>query len=157
MTSTPEASGTVAPETAASVTSLNFQVTTTANGGRYQPKNVGAIWIEDKSGKLVKSLKVWAGTRRRYLTGYVKALGGTAVDVTASATLRTHQTHTVSWDLRDRNGTAVTPGAYRVKMELTDADATGKSNAVDFDTSKGAASVMPPDAPCFSSMKLELQ
>jgi hypothetical protein len=132
-------------------------VTTTANGGRYQPKNIGAIWVEDSSGKLVKSLEVWAASRRRYLTGYTKALGGGAVDVTASATLRSHQTHTVSWDLKDRTGAAVAPGAYRIKMELTDADSTGKSNAVDFDTSKGAVSMMPPDAPCFGAMKLELQ
>jgi hypothetical protein len=46
---------------AGTVTSLTFDVTTKAPGGRYQPRNVGAIWVEDSSGKLVKSLEVWAG------------------------------------------------------------------------------------------------
>ena len=62
-------------------------MTTAPVGGRYQPRNIGAIWIEDNNGKLVKSLEVWAGIRRRYLTRYATALSGAAIDVTASATL----------------------------------------------------------------------
>lgn len=145
-----------APEPAA-VASLRFEVTTSPAGGRYQPKNIGAIWIEDESGNFVKSLQVWAGTRRRYLTGYARAVGGSAIDVTASATLRSHQTHSVSWDLRDRTGAQVAPGAYRVRMELTDANTTGKSNTVDFDTSMGPVTLTPGDAPSFGGMTLELQ
>jgi hypothetical protein len=140
-----------------SVTSLSFQVTTSAAGGRYQPKNIGAIWVEDASGHVVKSLKVWAATRRRYLTGYLGAMAGSSIDVTASATLSRHQTHSVTWNLKDRNGAVVSAGAYRVKMELTDADKTGKSNTVDFDTSMGAVSLSPSDAPSFGAMKLELK
>ena len=139
------------------MTSLSFQVTTSPAGGRYQPKNIGAIWIEDNTGKVIKTLQVWAATRRRYLTGYLGAMAGSSIDVTTSATLTRHQTHTLSWNLKDRDGNTVSPGMYRVRMELTDADRTGKSNTVAFDTSQGATTLSPSDAPSFTAMKLELR
>ena len=139
------------------ITSLAFAVTTAPVGLRYQPKNIGAIWIEDDSGTFVKSLKVWARVRARYLTTYNTARTGQAVDVTASATLSSHQTHTVSWDLKGRSGAPVPPGKYSVCTELTDGDATGKSTCVDFDTSAPPSTSNPPDAASFKSMKLELK
>lgn len=96
------------------VASLSFEVTTSPAGGRYQPKNIGAIWIENENGNVVKTLQVWAGTRRRYLTGYLGAMAGSTIDVTASATLARHQTHTVSWNLKDKSGATVAPGTYHV-------------------------------------------
>lgn len=137
--------------------SLSFDVTTSPVGYRYQPKNVGAIWIQDESGKLVKSLEVWAATRRRYLTRYASALAGGSVDVTASATLGSHKTHHVTWNLKDRSGAAAPAGKYTLVIELTDGDQTGRTSTVDFDTSAGATSMSPADAPSFSAMKLQLQ
>lgn len=139
------------------VASLSFEVTTSGAGGRYQPKNIGAIWIEDDNGDVVKTLQVWAGSRRRYLTGYLGAMAGSKIDVTASATLPRHQTHTVSWNLKDKSGAAVAPGTYHVRMELTDGNQTGKSNTLDFDTSQGPKTLSPSDAPSFGAMKLVLQ
>lgn len=139
------------------VKSLAFEVTTSPVGLRYQPKNVGAIWIQDSSGTFVKSLQVWARVRGRYLTKYTSARAGQAVDVTASATLSNHQTHMVTWDLKDRSGAAVPPGKYTLVAELTDGDSTGKFTSVEFDTSAGAKSSNPPDAPSFNGMKLELK
>jgi hypothetical protein len=136
---------------------LSFDVTTSPVGGRYQPKNIGAIWIQDANGKLVKSLEVWAGIRRRYLTHYNSALSGVAVDVTASATLSSHKTHHASWNLKDRNGAAVAPGKYTLVIELTDGDMTGRSDSVDFDMSAGAQTLTPANAPSFGSMKLQMQ
>jgi hypothetical protein len=150
------AAGSGAP-VGSSVASLAFDVTTSAAGGKYAPDNVGAIWIQDKSGKLVKSLEVWAKTRRRYLTRYTASLSGGSVDVTASATLSSHRTHHVTWDMKDRSGAAVTPGAYTIVMELTDANSTGRSSTVDFDTTEGALTLTPPNAPSFGSLKLELK
>jgi len=142
---------------AATVSSLTFDVTTSAVGYQYAPKNVGAIWVQDASGKLVKSLEVWAATRRRYLTRYTSALAGSTVDVTASATLSSHRTHHASWNLKDRNGAAVPPGTYTLVMELTDGDQTGRTNALTFDTATGSTTVSPSDAPSFSAMQLQLQ
>lgn len=145
------------PAASATVTSLVAQVTTSAVGGRYQPKNIGAIWIEDDAGQVVKTLQIWAGTRRRYLTGYLAAMAGRSIDVTASATMSRHQTHTVTWDLKDRSGASVAPGTYRVRMELTDANTTGRSNVVDVDTTQGPRTLTPSDAPSFSAIRIELK
>jgi hypothetical protein len=152
----PNDAGVVEPPSTA-VTSLRFEVTTSAVGGRYQPKNIGAIWIEDDGGAVIKTLEVWAKTRRRYLTGYLGAMAGGTVDVTASATLSRHQTHTVTWDLKDKAGNVVMPGAYRLRMELTDRDSAGRSHVVDFDTRQGAMTLTPPDAPSFGALQIALQ
>lgn len=151
--------GTVAPGTSTGSTtanSLTFDVTTSAVGYRYQPRNIGAIWVQDASGKLVKSLEVWAGVRRRYLTRYTTALSGSAVDVTASATLSSHRAHHVTWNMKDKSGSAVPPGKYSLMMELTDGDQAGRNNMVAFDTSAGSSST-PADAPSFSGMRLQVQ
>jgi hypothetical protein len=61
------------------VSSLSFTVLTVAQGGKYQPKNIGAIWVQDSAGRFVKSLEVWAKQRRKYLTKYNAAVGGSSV------------------------------------------------------------------------------
>jgi hypothetical protein len=151
------AAGGGAPPAAGSVASLAFDVTTSPVGGRYQPKNIGAVWVQDKNGKLVKSLSVWAGIRRRWLTRYASALAGAAVDVTASATLPSHRAHHVTWDLRDKNGAALPPGPYSLNLELTDGDMTGRSTSIPFDTSAGAQTQNPASVPSFNTMTLQLK
>jgi hypothetical protein len=136
---------------------LAFDVTTASQGGRYQPKNIGAIWVQDATGRFMKSLEVWAGIRSRYLTKYSAARGGMAVDVTASATLSGHRAHHATWNMKDRSGAAAAPGKYTLFVELTDADVTGKYTSVDFDTSLGPQTVNPPDASYYTNMKLQLQ
>jgi hypothetical protein len=146
-----------APDKPQPVTALAFEVTTKAIGGKYQPKNVGAIWIADASGKLVKSLEVWAATRVRYLSEYNKTRAGMSVDTTSRATLPNHRAHKVTWDLKDRSGAPVPKGKYKLTLELTDTDSTGKTTSVDFDTSGNASTLMPPDSACFTGMRLELK
>jgi hypothetical protein len=79
------------------------------------------------------------------------------VDVTSSATLSSHRTHHATWKMTDRSGSTVAPGKYTLVIELTDGDMTGRSTTVDFDTSAGAQTLMPTDAPSFSAMKVQLQ
>jgi hypothetical protein len=144
---------------ASALGTLTFDVTTAPQGGKYQPKNVGAIWIQSSSGQFVKSLEVWAKIRRKDLTKYNAAVGGSsaAIDVTASATLSSHKAHHVSWNFKDKSGAAVPAGKYTLWVEVTDADATGKSYSVDFDTSAGAQTITPADATYYSAMSLKLQ
>ena len=139
------------------ISALAFEVTTQPIGGKYAPKNVGAIWIGDASGKLVKSLEVWAATRMRYLTEYNKMRASMSVDAASRATLPKHRAHQVVWDLKDRNGAVVPRGPYKLNLELTDTDSTGKTVSIDFDTSEPASMRTPPDAACFTQMKLELK
>jgi hypothetical protein len=138
-------------------TSLAFDVLTAPQGGLYQPRNIGAIWVQDSNGTFIKSLEVWAGIRSRYLSKYAAARSGMPVDVVASATLSSHRTHHATWNMKDRSGAAAPSGKYTVFIELTDADRTGKFASVDFDTSLGPQMINPPDAQYFSAMKLQLQ
>jgi hypothetical protein len=139
------------------VASLSFDVMTAPQGGLYQPRNIGAIWIQDSTGRFMKSLEVWAGIRSRYLSKYAAARGSMAVDVTASATLSSHRMHHATWNLKDRTGTAAPAGKYTLYIELTDTDWTGKFKSVDFDTSLGAQTLMPAGDSYYSAMKLTLQ
>jgi hypothetical protein len=138
------------------VRSVSFDVLTATQGGRYQPRNIGAIWIADGAGKLIKSLKVWARIRQRYLVKYNAARSGMPIDVTATATLSSHQMHRVSWDLKDRAGAAAPPGKYRVVIEVTDNHEGGVLAQFDFDTSLGPATLMPASTPQYSMLKLQL-
>lgn len=145
------------PAESGKVTSLQFNVMTESLNGRYKPKNIGAIWIADESGKLVKSLEVWARVRLRYLTKYASSRGGARPDVTATATLTSHKAHMASWDLKDTTGAAVAPGKYTLNAEITDADATGKNVSVPFDLSAGPMTVKPADSTGFTAMELVLK
>jgi hypothetical protein len=145
------------PAESGMVTSVQFNVTTESLNGRYKPKNIGAIWITDESGKLVKSLEVWARLRLRYLTKYASSRGSARPDVTATATLTSHKAHMASWDLKDTTGAAVPPGKYTLNAEITDADATGKNVSVPFDTSAGPMTITPADSTGFTAMELVLK
>jgi len=148
---------TTAPTEAAGVTKLDLSYTTEALGGRYAPKNVGAVWVTDGSGKLVKSLEVWARTRLRYLLNYASARGSARPDVTATATLTNHKAHMASWDLKGATGSAVPPGKYTLHAEVTDSHMDGKTIVIPFDTSAGPATIDAPASPGFKSIKLTLQ
>jgi hypothetical protein len=137
--------------------SVVFDVTTVSQGGRYSPKNIGAIWVQSSAGTFVKSLELWAKQRRTHLSKFNAAVGSTgAVDVTASATLSTHRAHHVTWSLKDRSGATVPPGKYTLFIEVTDYDGPGKWYSLDFDTSTGARTT-PAGSPYYQSMALSIE
>jgi hypothetical protein len=148
---------TTAPAETVGVTKLDLSYTTEALGGRYAPKNVGAVWVTDSSGKLVKSLEVWARIRLRYLLNYASARGSARPDVTATATLTNHKAHMASWDLKGSTGAAVPPGKYTLHAEVTDSHMDGKTITIPFDTSAGPTTIDAPASPGFKSLKLTLQ
>lgn len=143
---------------AGTVQSVTFDVTTVAQGGKYAPKNIGAIWIEDESGAYVRSIEVWAGIRKRDLRQYVSKLGGRKdTDVTTSATLRAHRAHEVTWDLKDSSGAVVPAGAYKLYVEVTDREGAGQTYSVAFDTSQGTQIITPAGSSYYNSMSLKLE
>jgi hypothetical protein len=136
---------------------LTFDVTTVDQGGRYSPRNVGAIWIETGAGAFVKTLEVWAGTRGRYLTRFNSEAGGSRVDAVTSATLRSYGAHHDMWNLTDANGAAVPNGDYKVVFEVTDQDWTGQSGEAPFTYNGMAMKVMPADQPFYTGMTIAVQ
>jgi hypothetical protein len=142
--------------TGQTATACTFRLTTRAQGGRYAPKNIGAIWIEREDGTWVKTLKVWAGVRLRYLTTYLKTnTQRDTTDALTSATLRQHATHEVKWNLKDAQGQLAADGDYRVRVEVTDRSGDGKLLSVPFSKSDQALKVAPDDSEFFVDVELD--
>jgi hypothetical protein len=155
------------PATTESAGTLTVTVTTKPSGGRYAPRNIGAIWIETGSGQFVKTLERWAGVRAADLRAWNAASGGWGfsffgigattpdqMDAITAATLRTHQQHMVSWDMIDNDGQVVPDGPYVVKVEV--ADDRSVVGQAQFD--KGAAPVdISPAGDSWMSLSLSYQ
>ena len=138
---------------------LAVSVTTSQVGGSYAPKNVLAIWIEDSSGKFVKTLLAYANTRKTYLNTWEASTtnAGSAyntVDAITGATQSSHGTRTCTWNGTDYAGKLMVDGDYKVRMELTDQNATG--NVASFTIAKGATAqkLSPASVPSFSAVTL---
>jgi hypothetical protein len=141
--------------------SLGVSVTTTAPGGRYAPRNVGAIWIADASDRFIKSLDVWGTRRLSHATLWntaTKAAGvpGNKVDAVSSATLSAHRTHDVAWDCQDYSGQVVPDGTYRVYFEITDSNGSGPNHFEAF-TKGPMASMVQSSATNFNNIVLSFK
>jgi len=139
--------------------SLNVSVNTSTAGGNYAPRNVLAIWIEDNSGKFVKTLLAYADKRKTHLNTWeaTTTSAGTAfnsVDAITGATVNSHSTRKCVWDGTDYNKIIVTDGEYRLRMELTDKNATGNTAAYSFLKGPNSQNIAPKDVPSFSSVTL---
>lgn len=135
---------------------LRIVVRTTPFGGRYQPKNIGAIWIETSTGAFVKTVKRWANRRRQYLTTFNSVTGQDLTDAISGATLTSHITHDVTWNLTDRSRCEVPAGDYRVAMELTDRDGPGAVARFPFHKGTAAATSHPAETAQFHDLTLDL-
>lgn len=118
---------------------VEFSVTTASYGGSYSPKNVVALWVETDAGGFVRTLAVWGADRRRNLVSWSSS--GANVDGTTGATLSGHGTRTVQWDLRDKSGTSVSSGTYRLWAEMAESNVASGAAAhrvsVDFSFVQG--------------------
>jgi hypothetical protein len=125
--------------------SVSVTVTTTAPGGNYAPRNVGAIWIADSTGKFIKSLEVWGQKRLSHVVAWRAATGaagvsGNTVDAITSATLSSHRTHKLTWNCTDYKEAAVPDGSYRVYFEVADSNSGGPNLFESF--TKGSSPAM---------------
>ncbi|MEZ4252164.1 MAG: DUF2271 domain-containing protein [Polyangiales bacterium] len=135
---------------------LEFTVLTSPPGGKYAPKNIGAIWVERADGTFVHTLEMWARTRRRYLVQFRSRTGSNTVDAVTGATLTSHRTHSVRWNLTDVAGCAVSPGDYKLVLELTDRDGSGPLFEIPFTYDGGDLDLVPEDQRTFTAMHLTI-
>ncbi|HKU43148.1 MAG TPA: DUF2271 domain-containing protein, partial [Polyangiales bacterium] len=138
-------------------------------GGRYAPRNVGAVWIETSSGMFVKTLERWAGIRGVHLTRWTMASGGwgslfgggnTAdmMDAVSRATLRNHEMHQVMWDMQDASGKTVPDGKYNVMIEVADDNfAASASGSTAFEKGPAPQTVMAPDKSPYAGLVVTYQ
>jgi len=147
-----------------------------ADGSSYGPDNVGAIWIQDGAGNLVKTLQLWGYLRTYRLTKYkhligvsgaldkaqgpynVKPAPAVPVDVKATASLRMPANHHhVIWDLKDRDANGVS-GKYTLWVEVADSETQpSESYTLEFDTSARPQTLTPPDVTFYTDVKLQLR
>lgn len=136
--------------------SLSVTTITSTTGGTYAPRNVVAIWIEDNSGKFIKTLLVKAQSRMGYLQNWLSATPtANNVDAITGATAMSYGTLTCSWNGTDYYGTLVSDGTYRVCMELTDKDATGNFSYSTFTKGTTTDTQTPANKPSFSSISIK--
>jgi len=138
---------------------LSVSVTTSTAGGTYAPRNILAIWIEDNSGKFVKTLLAYANTRMTHLnTWQASSLAAgqefNKTDAISGATQSSHGTRTCTWNGTDYSGKLMANGDYKVRMELTDKNATGNIASYTFTKGATAQKLTPADVPSFSSVTI---
>jgi hypothetical protein len=138
---------------------LTVSVATSSTGGNFAPRNILAIWIEDSSGKFVKTLLAYAEKRKTYLNTWEAAttLAGSAynsVDAITGATQSSHTTRTCNWNGTDYSKTLVPDGDYKLRMELTDKNATGNTASFTFTKGPDPLKLTPDNVPSFSFVSL---
>lgn len=133
---------------------LSFSVRTSSVGGKFAPRNVGAIWIQDGSGTFVKTLERWGTTRAKWLVTFNAASDGNVVDAITGPTKLSHETHDVTWDLTDTAGCPVAAGDYAVWLELTDRSGAGVTLDIPFVLAPAGKPILPADTSSFHDMAL---
>lgn len=139
---------------------VEVKVTTVSYGGKYEPKNIGVIWVENAQGSFIKTLEVWAKKRIQHLVKWQNASNENTVDAVTSATLRSHESHVANWDLTDTNGATVSDGVYKVFIEFTEDNSSksdkpeGKWTMMEFTKGGADQSVTLPDNSFFKNVRL---
>lgn len=133
---------------------LTVTTTTSAAGGGYSPKNIVAIWIKTStSGTFVKSLLVYAATRKNDLTNWVSNTAKNTTDAITGATQSGHAVRTCTWNATNVSAAVVANGDYKVCMELCD----GSLSYHEFVFTKGptAVTLTPANVTSFSSITIK--
>ncbi|MBK8258541.1 MAG: DUF2271 domain-containing protein [Polyangiaceae bacterium] len=152
----PEDAGTPDACGGAAVTAgFRFRVRTSAVGGQFAPRNVGAIWIQNGQGQFVKTLERWGTTRAKWLLSFNEASGGNVVDAITGPTKVAHETHEVRWDVTDAAGCPSPAADYTIQLELTDRSGAGVTLGIPFVLAEPGVDLSPPDAPNFHDMAID--
>lgn len=137
---------------------MSFTVRTVSYGGPYAPRNAGAVWITNSSNQFVKTLKVWAQTYRYTLVKWLASSANNTTGAITSASLNSHQLHTVTWNGTNTSNSQTSDGSYSVNVEFTEHNASssnpGKFKSVTFFKGPGQSTVTPANELYFTNMLL---
>lgn len=139
---------------------LSISFTTQGYNGRYGPYHVGAVWIENKDGSFVRTVRQWGEVRQRHLVKWKAASGSNTTDAVTGATLYDHESHRLSWDLRGSDGKAVPDGDYVLCVEFTEENSSlmgiddGPSLEVPFRLGASGETLTPADSSGYLDVEL---
>lgn len=137
---------------------VTFTVRTVSYGGTYATHNAGAIWITNSSDQFVKTVKIWAQQYRSKLVKWVQSSGNNTTGAITSASLNSHQLHTVTWNGTNSSSVAVPDGDYKVNVEFAEHNATasnsGKYKVITFTKGIDAVDITPANETYFTTMHL---
>jgi len=151
---------------------LTLKFTTKSYDGQYAPGNYGAVWFESADGEFVKTAKRWAGLAHASDLGqWTEASGGWGglfggsgnmadmMDAMSSATLRQHESHSVTWNMKDADKMVVPDGDYVAVVELTEdrAASPGPLLRIPFKKGPEPVTVDPSDEASFTDISLTYQ
>jgi hypothetical protein len=142
---------------------LAFRFTTVTFGGRFSPRNVGAVWVMNQESQFVKTLEVWGTTRAQHLVNWNAQTAANRVDAVSGATVAMHGPHESQWDCRDVNGSVVPDGQYEMFVEFTEDNSSlffnpqPKLLSFDFTTGARPLALTLPDQPNFTNLVLTIQ
>jgi hypothetical protein len=135
---------------------LTVTVTTSTTNLGYAPNNIVAVWIQDNSGKFVKTLLALANTRKAHLTNWVTSTPvGNTVDATTGATQSSHGTRTCTWNATNVSKVLVPDGTYTVKMEMSEGGSSEPLGTFTFDKGPNGVTLTPLNIPSFSNISIK--
>jgi len=134
---------------------LTVTATTFTANGTYAPRNVVAMWIQDSSGKFVKTMLILANARKAHLTNWVTATPvGNSIDAISGATQTSHGTRSCIWNGTDALKMPVADGTYTVKMEMTESNSGSRVGTFTFDKGPNAQTLTPTNIASFSNISI---
>jgi len=136
---------------------LTVQTATSKAGGPYDPRHCVVVWIEDAAGNFVKTLLVYAKNYKTHLNIWQASTSKAgseynSVDAISGASRTVHSPITCTWNAKDFNGNIVPDGDYKVRMELTDKNATGNYSSFTITKSTSGFTQNPASVPSFSAI-----
>ena len=107
----------------------------------YGNDHIVAFWVEDSSGKFVKTMLAYANQRKQYLKYWKTAttIAGSSynvVDAVTGATKTSHVARTGTWNGKNTTSEEADDAIYKVRLELTDNE-NSVQNYTNFSFTKG--------------------
>ncbi len=99
--------------------SLTVKFTTKTSNGVYGPRHTKAVWIEDETGNVVKTLGRW-GDKYVWTLAW-NSLTDVDSDTKTGASETSHGDETIeNWGLNDKNGNKIAHGTYALHIEFNE-------------------------------------
>jgi len=99
---------------------VSIEIELLASGGRKQKRPFIALWVEDSTGKRVRTVTVW-GKERKYLPDlrawWKVAKTNPEWAATVTRATRNAGKHRLQWDGKDDQGQPLPPGTYTITLE----------------------------------------